>query len=96
MTVTLSKRCFEDAAAVAPTQSSKKLRVLGPLGEQLSSGIHVKAGGGSVGALQPQQQQHISSARKRRLDTNAPGSNNVVASPSTGGKRVSATHLTPL
>lgn len=89
MTVTLSKRLFEDSApssgCLASPPASKKLRSLTPLADHLPTSGHGKAGVPGLGSLQ--QLQH-SSARKRRHDTGAEGTN-VAASPPTGFKRVS-------
>jgi hypothetical protein len=86
MTVTLSKRLFEDASAsLTSPPASKKLRLLAPLSEHLVSTGHHKPG--STG-LVPVQQQHHSTARKRRHDTGT-DSTAVTASPSAMSKRVS-------
>jgi hypothetical protein len=89
MTVTLSKRLFEGDATTAsltsPTPASKKMRVSAPLSEHLSASALSKPGSASLGPL---NQQHHSSARKRRHDA-ASEHTNAAASPSNVGKRVS-------
>lgn len=88
MTVTLSKRLFEESASssacLASPPASKKLRALTPLADHLPTSSHGKPGVPGLGSLQ--QHQH-SSARKRRHDTAAEGTNGA-ASPPTGLKRV--------
>lgn len=89
MTVSLSKRLFEGDATTAsltsPTPASKKMRMLSPLAEHVGAACQTKPGAAGVGAL---QQQHHSSARKRRHDTSTEHSSGV-ASPLNSGKRVS-------
>lgn len=88
MTVTLSKRLFEESAigsgCLSSPPASKKLRALTPLADHLTS-CHVRP---AAAGLTPLQQHHHSSARKRRHDT-AADSTSGAASPSTGLKRVS-------
>lgn len=89
MTVTLSKRLFEDSSigsgCLSSPQASKKLRGLTPLADHLLTSCHSRPAAAGLGSL---QQLHHSSARKRRHDTGT-DSTNGAASPSTGIKRVS-------